>query len=186
MILARLRPGAVIAGRYTLSRRVGEGGMGVVWAAADSQTERAVALKFLKRHAALSTSRRRFLREARTAGSIIHPNVVQIHEVLELEDGAPVMVMELLEGESLASKMAREGSLTLEETARILMTRKTPRPRRSRAAARCWARPATCLRSKRLASMTSITAPTSGLSASLPMNASRVFCRRGQKMSVKS
>src|SRR5579859_1247744 len=94
-----IREGALIAGRYLVERSIGEGGMGVVWAATHTLTRRKVALKVLKgERAGDARTRRRFLREARAASTVRHPNVIDIHDVLELEDGSPVMVMDLLEG----------------------------------------------------------------------------------------
>jgi serine/threonine-protein kinase len=117
-----LLPGAVIADRYVLLRLIGEGGMSSVWAATHALTRKAVALKFLKPELAKKSElRQRFLREARAASAVRHPNIVQIHDVLELDDRSPVMVMDLLEGESLASRVARDGPLPLVEVARLLL-----------------------------------------------------------------
>jgi serine/threonine-protein kinase len=121
--LPTLSKGEIIAGRFRLERPLGEGGMGVVWAAQHLVTRKPVALKFLKsttrRHHA--ETRRRFLREARAACAVRHPNVVEVHDVIELADDSPVMVMDLLEGESFASRLAREGALPLPEVARIML-----------------------------------------------------------------
>jgi eukaryotic-like serine/threonine-protein kinase len=112
--------GSVIAGRFRLEERLGEGGMGIVWKAVHLVTRKPVALKFLRndtdRHAIA-----RFLREARAACAVRHPNVVEVHDVLELPDGAPVMVMELLEGESFADKLSREGKLPVSTLAEIMI-----------------------------------------------------------------
>jgi eukaryotic-like serine/threonine-protein kinase len=117
-----LLPGAVVAGRFRLDRRLGEGGMGVVWAARHVVTRKPIALKFLKAAAsAHPQTRQRFLREARAACAVSHPNVVEVHDVLELADGSPVMVMDLLEGESFAVRLAREGALLLPEVAQIMV-----------------------------------------------------------------
>lgn len=116
-----LAPGSVI-GRYTLERMIGEGGMGSVWAATHALTRKHVALKFLKGAAAERPDVvRRFLREARAASAVHHPNVVQIHDVLQLEDGRPVMVMDLLVGESLGDRLNRQGSIPLPDLARVLV-----------------------------------------------------------------
>ena len=117
-----LATGAVVAGRFRLERPLGEGGMGVVWAAQHLVTRKPVALKFLKTdgHGTVVT-RQRFLREARAASAVRHPSVVQVHDVLELEDGSPVMVMDLLEGETLTAKLERERPLPLGEVARVMV-----------------------------------------------------------------
>jgi serine/threonine protein kinase len=117
-----LVPGTVIAGRYRLDRLLGQGGMGVVWAATHTITRRNVAMKFLKGPAhARPEMRQRFLREARAATAVKHPSVVEVHDVFELDDETPVMVMDLLSGETLAQRIDALGKLSLEETASILL-----------------------------------------------------------------
>jgi tRNA A-37 threonylcarbamoyl transferase component Bud32 len=114
----------LIADRYRLERRLGEGGMGTVWAARRIETGEAVALKFPKRDAAGildSVHKRRMLREARAAASVRHPNVVAIHEVLELDDGSPVVVMERLDGEPLSELLERERVLQPRAAALLLL-----------------------------------------------------------------
>jgi serine/threonine-protein kinase len=116
-----LAPGAIIASRYRLERLVGEGGMGAVWAATHGLTRREVALKFLKAaNDPSDLNRHRLLREARAAGAILHPNVVEVYDVLEIDGGAPVIVMELLRGESLQVRLEREGRLPIAEACAIL------------------------------------------------------------------
>jgi eukaryotic-like serine/threonine-protein kinase len=117
-----LAAGTCLSGRFRLDGCIGEGGMGVVWAATNTNTLRRVALKFLKPEGAGDRRvRRRFLREARAASAVSHPNVVEILDVLELDDGAPAMVMELLEGESLARRLRRQGRFDVAETASIML-----------------------------------------------------------------
>jgi eukaryotic-like serine/threonine-protein kinase len=100
--------------RYTIERELGRGGMAVVHAAADSDLKRPVALKVLAAHLAGDESfRARFLREARIAGSLHHPNLVRVYDIVEL-DGLPCIVMELVDGGTLA-----DGRLTLDEAAQI-------------------------------------------------------------------
>ena len=115
--------GSVIAKRYRLDRLLGEGGMGVVWAATHTVTRRSVAIKFLRGDPALMSQelRQRFLREARAASAVKHPNVVTISDVFELDDDTPAMVMDLLVGETLGQKLQRESKLSLAQTADILM-----------------------------------------------------------------
>ena len=96
--------------------------MGVVWSAVQLVTRKPVALKVLRAaHTADKGIVQRFLREARAACAVRHPNVVEIHDVILVEDGSPVMVMDLLEGESLGQRLERERSLPLVELATILL-----------------------------------------------------------------
>jgi serine/threonine-protein kinase len=111
--------GDVIAVRYRLDRLIGEGGMGVVWAATHTVTGKPVALKLVRK----DTDPRLFgrvFREARAACAVKHPNVIPIHDVLQLEDGSPVMVMDLLSGETLGERLRRTRRLSLQEASRIL------------------------------------------------------------------
>lgn len=93
--------------------------MGAVWEALHLVTLKPVALKVLKPHGADATSAQRFLREARAASAVRHPNVVKIHDVVELE-GALFMVMDLLDGESLEGYLEREPKIPLRRACRIL------------------------------------------------------------------
>ena len=117
-----LAPGLVAGDRFCLERRLGAGGMGEVWAARHIVTKRRVALKFLKpSRAADARSRARIALEARAASAVHHPNVVQIHDVGELDSGLPFLVMDLLEGETLASRLARDTRLSPAEVARVML-----------------------------------------------------------------
>jgi serine/threonine protein kinase/tetratricopeptide (TPR) repeat protein len=103
-------------GRYRIERKIGEGGMGVVYAARDERLDRTVALKAIRGDND-DTARRRLWREARTAAGISHPNICQLYEVEESEDGL-FLAMELLSGEPLGARLAR-GALTAADTATI-------------------------------------------------------------------
>src|SRR4051812_19468140 len=91
---------------YAIARKLGEGGMGVVYAARDERLERTVALKTMLSVANDETARKRFWREARAAASVNHPNICQIYEIGEA-DGELFIAMELLEGEVLAERLPR-------------------------------------------------------------------------------
>jgi eukaryotic-like serine/threonine-protein kinase len=117
-----LNAGEVIAGRYSVERLIGKGGMGAVYAARNQNSGRKVALKVIK--AGLEETpeqRRRFLREAKAATAIQHPNVIEVLDVFEEDDGTLVMVMELLSGETLKDFRARAGAVTLHEAAKIFL-----------------------------------------------------------------
>ncbi|MGK3997849.1 serine/threonine-protein kinase [Sorangium sp. So ce1024] len=114
--------GALVASRYRVDRQLAEGGMGVIWAATHLASGERVALKLLRPGATEDAStRRRLLREARAAAAVDHPNVPCIRDVLELDNGTPFLVMDLLEGESLRDKLLRESRIPLPELARILL-----------------------------------------------------------------
>lgn len=100
-------------GRYAVTRKIGEGGMGIVFAARDDRLERDVAIKTMSSLADDSAARQRFWREARAAASVNHPNVCQIYEIGE-HDGGLFIAMELLEGEVLAERL-RWGALTVSQ-----------------------------------------------------------------------
>jgi predicted ATPase len=90
---------------YELGDCLDRGGMGEVFHARDTRLMRSVAIKFLKADATRSdpTAARRFLREARAASALNHPNIVTIHEIGETEAGDPYIVLELIEGQTLRS-----------------------------------------------------------------------------------
>src|SRR4051812_751723 len=121
LVTARPRPpaGALPAriAHYEVARKLGEGGMGVVYAARDERLGRTVALKTMALAASDEVGRLRFWREARAAASINHPNVCQIYEIGEHE-GDLFIAMELLEGEALSARM-RAGPRTVAETVPI-------------------------------------------------------------------
>jgi serine/threonine-protein kinase len=109
-----------LAGRYALERELGRGGMGVVYLARDLSLDRPVAIKLLPPALAIVPAlRERFLREARTAARLAHPNIVPIHAVEELGEFV-LFVMGYVEGETLGQRVARQGPPPLEEATRIL------------------------------------------------------------------
>jgi serine/threonine-protein kinase len=108
-----------VVGRYELERVLGEGGLGVVWAARHATTRKPVALKFMK--FGDPELGKRFLREARVGAALNHPAAVPVHDIFESEPGGPlVMVMDLLVGEPLDQLLLVRGSLGLDETLRIM------------------------------------------------------------------
>ncbi|MFF3685597.1 serine/threonine-protein kinase [Streptomyces sp. NPDC002187] len=114
--------GRLIGGRYQLLERLGHGGMGTVWRARDQVVDRDVAVKEPRVPDHLSERERervhlRMQREARAAARIDHPAVVTMHDVV-IEDAKPWIVMELVNGQSLADRL-RDGTLDVREAARI-------------------------------------------------------------------
>jgi non-specific serine/threonine protein kinase len=104
-------------GHYAIERKLGQGGMGVVYAARDERLERTVALKTMSSMAGHEIARRRFWREARAAASVNHPNVCQIYEIGE-EGDELFIAMEFLEGEALSERLKR-GALSVSQTVPI-------------------------------------------------------------------
>ena len=112
--LVALGPG----GRYRLVRRIATGGMGEVWQADDTVLGRRVALKVLVEELAVDDrATRRFVREARATARLTHTNVARVYD-FGRDGGAPFLVMELLEGETLAARLA-SGPLPPAEAARV-------------------------------------------------------------------
>jgi serine/threonine-protein kinase len=115
------RAEAVIGGRYVLEDLIGEGGMGEVWRARHATLNSPVAIKFLHGASASDeTSRKRFLKEAQLTARLKSRHAVRVFDHGVTEDGVPYLVMELLEGESLADRLDREGKLSPEMTVRLL------------------------------------------------------------------
>lgn len=113
--------GTTLAGRYRLEERIASGGMGSVWRARDEILGRAVAVKLLREDLAGDpAAARRFRREALTAASVSHPHMANVFDYVE-EDRHPGIVMELVEGETLAARLEREAQLPPEEAVRIAM-----------------------------------------------------------------
>lgn len=112
VVSEELAEGLVAGERFRLERRIGAGGMGEVWEATHLVTRKSVALKFLSpARASDARSHARLLREARAAAKVRHENVATIHDVGQLESGLPFLVMDLMEGETLSARLARDGRL---------------------------------------------------------------------------
>src|SRR5467141_4321654 len=106
-------------GPYRVLSKVGEGGMGVVYKAEDQRLRRVVALKVIRDFAGDSSRRSRFWQEARAAAQVSHPNACRIYDIAEERD-RHVLVMEFIEGESLARRVER-GSLPAQESGQIAL-----------------------------------------------------------------
>ena len=113
-----MQVGDLVSGKYRLLRTLGVGGMGSVWAARNELTNRDFAVKFLKPELAKDReSLQRFFNEARACGQIKHAAVVEVYDMGQAEDGAPYLVMEVLEGEGLDHRLARSGVFRAGEAA---------------------------------------------------------------------
>ncbi|MFK7991414.1 MAG: protein kinase [Sandaracinaceae bacterium] len=108
--------GRTLLGKYEVVSLLGSGGMGTVWSATHALTARKLAVKvldesFLKNEKVM----KRFGREARAASSIAHPGIVEVIDIDQTDEGVPFMVMEFLEGETLASRIEARGRLDQDE-----------------------------------------------------------------------
>ncbi len=111
----------LLAERYRLDRRLGGGGMGTVYEAADTELERRVAVKVMREDmAGNAAAGERFRREARTAAAFSHPNVVTIHDFGVAAGSRAFLVMELLEGVDLRGELTRRRRLPAPEAAGVL------------------------------------------------------------------
>jgi hypothetical protein len=119
---AGVEPGQVLAGKYRIERVLGAGGMGVVVAAHHIQLDERVALKFLLPEALLNPeSVARFAREARAAVKIKSEHVARVTDVGQLENGAPYMVMEYLDGSDLATWLQDRGRLPVDQAVDFIL-----------------------------------------------------------------
>ncbi|HUQ19635.1 MAG TPA: serine/threonine-protein kinase, partial [Gemmatimonadaceae bacterium] len=113
-----LSPGETV-GRYRIVRRIGRGGMGVIYLASDPRLDRSVALKLLPAHLSVDASaRRRFEEEARAASLLDHPNIATVYEVNETDDGQLFIAMAYYEGETLREKL-EHGPLAITDVVTI-------------------------------------------------------------------
>lgn len=113
--------GQVLGGKYRLERLVGSGGFASVWAARNVMLDRLVALKILsENYARMPGFLPRFLREAKLASRAIHKNIVAVEDIDQTPDGLVYLVMELLEGCTLADELKGGKSLALDRTLEII------------------------------------------------------------------
>src|SRR5271155_859970 len=115
------RIGTTVAGRYVIDEVIGEGGMATVYRATQKLTERTVAMKIMNASLAReAVVRERFRREAKNAQKLSHPNIIEIFDQGETEDGTAYIVMELLKGHSLAEVVAK-GPLDLQRALLLMI-----------------------------------------------------------------
>jgi tRNA A-37 threonylcarbamoyl transferase component Bud32 len=111
--------GALVGGRFLVKRRLGEGGMGVVYEAVQTSIGRRVALKVLHPHLTDASLFARFRNEAAAASRLDHPNTITVFDFGETETGSLYIAMELIEGVSLDDEIRREDALEWPRAARI-------------------------------------------------------------------
>jgi serine/threonine-protein kinase len=113
--------GSIVADRYHIEKKLGEGGMGAVYLAEHVKMGRRSAIKVMTQSMASDPEAiARFNREAANAARINHPNVCAIYDFGETEDGTIYLAMEFIEGESLSDTLRREGAIDLDRAAEIL------------------------------------------------------------------
>ena len=118
--LIAVRLSRVLAARYHIDRRLGQGGLGTVYAAMDTALDRRVAVKVIRHDLVTKDDiARRFHVEARLAAAFVHPNVVTVHD-FGVAGGRPFLVMELLDGTTLRDELQRQGPLPPAQAVRIL------------------------------------------------------------------
>ena len=115
------KPGDFFAAKYRVEEVLGRGGMGAVFRVTHSVTGKSFAVKWLlPQHHAGQEVAQRFIREAQVAGRVDHPNIVEVYDIGE-DRGSMYMVMELLQGESLAAHMARVGRVSASQACQLLI-----------------------------------------------------------------
>lgn len=116
------RVGDVIGGKYRLDALVGSGGMGLVYAATHVSLDQSVALKFVRHDPKTDeTATVRLLREARVVAGLKSEHVARVHDVGLLDDGAPYLIMELLEGSTLEALVRTEGPLSVADASECII-----------------------------------------------------------------
>jgi TolB-like protein/Tfp pilus assembly protein PilF len=117
---SRFEPGQILADRFRIVRLLGRGGMGEVWEAFDQQLKESVAIKTVHTEGLLDPlSVDRFKTEVQRTRQVAHPNVCRVYDLF-FHEGIPFLTMELLDGESLAQRIAREGKIAQPGALRIL------------------------------------------------------------------
>jgi serine/threonine-protein kinase len=117
-----MRPGDLLEQRYRLVRVLGRGRSGSVWCARNELIDRPVAIKVLHRALANDPDRlQRFFQEARACGRVRHPSVVEVLDLGQADESILFLVMELLDGETLSSLLARRGMLHVDESLALMV-----------------------------------------------------------------
>ena len=115
------QPGDALGGRYEVICRLGRGGMGLVYKVRQIFLNKEFALKTIEKHSMSEIAVRRFQQEARTTFSVSHPNIIAVHDFGVLDDQTPFLVMELINGETLAERLKRVGCLPVQQAIPIFV-----------------------------------------------------------------
>jgi serine/threonine-protein kinase len=115
------RAGDTIGGKYCLTSLLGQGGMGAVWLARNTMLDVDVAVKLIRHEKATPAASARLLKEAQLTGRLSHPSIVRIFDFGETTAGDPFIVMELLQGETLAQLIERKGRLPPVRAVQVLL-----------------------------------------------------------------
>lgn len=107
--------GEIVSGRYRILSKIGQGGMGVVYQVEQVFLNKILALKTLETAGNSETAVRRFQIEARTAFAIDHPNLISVHDFGLLENKIPFLVMDYIQGVTLAERLSQDGTLEFAE-----------------------------------------------------------------------
>ena len=118
---ARHEAGELVSGKYRLKELLGQGGMGSVWLATNTMLDAPVALKLIRSDVRIRSSAKRLLNEARAAARLRHPSIVRVFDFGQTERDEPFIVMELLSGETLADRLARERRLASTSAVQLLL-----------------------------------------------------------------
>lgn len=113
--------GKTIAGKYRIDSLIGEGGMAKVFKATHTGLDREVVIKIMQVLPSIDTDLKRFERECKVTAKINHPNVISVFDVGTLDTNRPYLVMEFIEGESLRQYLDREGCMSLEDAAIVMI-----------------------------------------------------------------
>jgi tRNA A-37 threonylcarbamoyl transferase component Bud32 len=114
-------PGQTLGGRYQIISCLGRGGMGVVYHVNQVFVNKEMALKTIETRGLSDAAMRRFQQEARSAFAVQHPNIIAVNDFGVLDDQTPFLVMELISGETLAERLKRKTSLSIEEAIPIFV-----------------------------------------------------------------
>ncbi len=117
----RVKPGDLVGNRYKILALIASGGMGIVYKVEQVYLGKILALKVLNARCVSDVTVRRFQHEARAAFGIDHPNLISVHDFGLLDEKVPFLVMDYVNGESLAERIRSRGTLTVAEAVPIFL-----------------------------------------------------------------